>query len=599
MNTLLITFNLLGGLAIFLFGMKIMSDGLQKMAGVKMRQWLAKATTNRLSATLSGMLVTSVIQSSSATTVMVVGFTSAGLLTLYQALGVIFGANIGTTLTAWVVSLFGFKIQISLFALPVIALGFFGQFLPRKWVIFRRIAEAAVGFGLLFLGLDIMKNTIPADFAQTPWVTQWLSQFTPDTFISLLLLILTGTVLTVILQSSSAVMAMTLTCAAAGIINFSTACALVLGENIGTTITANLAALGAPKNARRAALGHFLFNLFGVIWVSLLFQPFIHLIDWLIPGNPSITTPGQLSSVLPYHISAFHSMFNVLNTLLMLPLLKQLAALTFVIIPKNKREDKEKDNELVYLNARFTQTPELAILAARKESERMLKFVSKQTDKIIYALKTDDQKLFERLLQDVQEYERTTDILEHKINSFLTQSTHGNLSRHAIAQTVALFDLTSSIESMADYAEKIALLLGKFLHTQPVTFTKQDIDTLEQMAKLCKDALKLSRRALPYFPNITAADAEQTASILQHARDKETQLNTLRQHLRDARNLRISKGEKVSANSITAYGDILNNFECIGDHALRLTEQALYWKTLAKHQVLIPAQSAASTGENK
>ena len=215
MHTALTILNLLGGLAIFLTGMKMMSDGLQKVSGDKMRQLLGIATTNRFAATACGVLVTSIIQSSSATTVMVVGFASAGLLNLYQSLGVIFGANIGTTMTAWIVSLFGFKIQISLFALPVIAVGFFAQFIPRVPAI-RRTGEALLGFGLLFLGLDLMKNTIPADFAQNPQVMEWISKFRPDNLLNLLTLIATGTVLTVILQSSSAVMAMTLTCAAAG-----------------------------------------------------------------------------------------------------------------------------------------------------------------------------------------------------------------------------------------------------------------------------------------------------------------------------------------------------------------------------------------------
>ena len=589
MQITLITFNLLGGLAIFLFGMKIMSDGLQKMAGVKMRQWLATATTNRFSATLSGMLVTAVIQSSSATTVMVVGFTSAGLLTLYQALGVIFGANIGTTLTAWVVSLFGFKIQISLFALPVIAVGFFGQFLPNKWVMCRRLAETAVGFGLLFLGLDIMKNTIPADFAQAPWVTQWLVKFTPDTVLNLFLLIITGSILTVILQSSSAVMAMTLTCAAAGIINFPTACALVLGENIGTTITANLAAIGTPKNARRAALGHFLFNFVGVIWVSFVFKQFVHFIDWLVPGNPYVTDPIQLTSVLPYHISAFHSVFNVLNTLIMLPLLKQIAALTYIFIPKNKREDKGQDAELIYLNARFAQTPELAVLAARKELERMLRLVDKQMNKLIYALKTTDMNLFDRLLQDIKEIEHTTDILEHKINSYLTQMTHGNLSRHAVAQTVVLFDLTSCIESMGEKKKKIASLFSKSLNNKPFLFSDQDMKNMEQMSKATKEIVKNCRLALAYFPNIAPADKERTQQMWQEAWQREEKLNVLRQQLREERNQRISQEGIHNPASITAYGDILNNLERIGDYALRLTEQSLYWKSSAKRYTSVPA----------
>lgn len=576
MNTVLLTMNLLGGLAVFLFGMKIMSDGLQKMAGVKMRQWLAAATTNRVAAMLSGTLVTSIIQSSSATTVMVVGFTSAGLLNLYQALGVIFGANIGTTMTAWVVSLFGFKIQISLFALPVIAVGFFSQFLPSKWVAARRIGEAAVGFGLLFLGLDIMKNTIPADFAQSPFVLQWLSKLTPDGLLSLTALIAVGTLLTVILQSSSAIMAMTLTCAAAGIINFPTACALVLGENIGTTITANLAAIGATKTARRAALGHFLFNFIGVIWVALIFRHFIALIDWLVPGSPFTSDPTQLTSVLPYHISAFHTVFNVANTLLMLPLLKQLAALTLFIIPKSKREDKHQDTELVFLNTRFNQTPELAILTARKEVERMMGFVSKLTDKLIYALKTDDEKLFERLIADAKDAESTTDVLEHKINTFLTQMSHGNLSRHAVAQTVTLFDLTNSVEGMGDCGEKIAKILEKFRNTTPRSFSEKDLENMEEIARKTKEVIKNAKASLVNFPN--AVSKAQTMQIFKTALRDETALNSMRKALREERNTRISQGENVSTASITAYGDVLNNFERMGDYAMRIVESVLHMR---------------------
>ena len=576
MNTVLITLNVLGGLAVFLYGMKIMSDGLQKMAGVKMRQMLSIATTNRVAATFSGMLVTSIIQSSSATTVMVVGFASAGLLNLYQSLGVIFGANIGTTMTAWIVSLFGFKIQISLFALPVFAIGFFFQFLPANWVAVLRSAEGLFGFGLLFLGLDIMKNAIPADFAQSPFVVEWLSKFTPDTAWTLILLIFTGTILTMILQSSSAVMAMTLTCAAAGIINFPTACALVLGENIGTTITANLAALGATKTAQRAAVGHFLFNFIGVIWVSLIFKHFIALIDWLVPGSPYVTDPATLNSVLPYHISAFHTVFNVLNTLIMLPLLKQLAALTLIIIPKSKREDKRQDSELVYLNTRFNQTPELAVLTARKEVERMMSFISKLTDKLLHALKTDDDKLFERLISDAKDAEKTTDVLEHKINSYLTQMSHGNLSRHAVAQTVALFDLTNSIEGMGDCGEKIAKILEKFHNTTPASFNEQDVSNMESMAKKTKEIIRNTREVLLQFPN--PHTAAETAAMFKTAVKNENELNAMRKNLREERNVRISQGQQATPASITAYGDILNNFERMGDYAMRITETILHMK---------------------
>lgn len=572
MSTLLTTLNLFGGLAIFLFGMKLMSDGLQKASGEKLRQLLSVATANRLAATLCGALVTGIIQSSSATTVMVVGFTSAGLLTLYQALGVIFGANIGTTLTAWVVSLFGFSVQISLFALPVIAVGFFVQFIPR-FILLRRIGETMVGFGLLFLGLDIMKNAIPADFAQNPQVVAWISKFRPDNLLNLITLIFSGTVLTVILQSSSAVMAMTLTCAAAGIIDFPTACALVLGENIGTTVTANLAAIGASKDARRAALGHFLFNFIGVLWVTCIFRHFVHLIDWLVPGSPYTKETAVLTAVLPYHISAFHTVFNLINTLLMLPFLKQLANLTLVFIPKTKREEK-KEHELIFLSTRFTQTPELALIAVRKEVERMMSFVTKMTDKLIHAVKVDDDKMFERLIEDVKSAEHTTDVLEHKINLYLTTLTHGNLSRHAVAQAFSLFDVLNSIERMGDCGEKIARILEKFHTKQP--FIGQDVDDLEEIAKLTKDITKRTRRVLVDFQQPTKQWQTTARCTFADAVRDEEKLNAMRKRFLRARRERILAGKaQATPDSITAYADILNNFERIGDYAMRVNENLL------------------------
>ena len=426
-----------------------MSDGLQKVAGSRLRTLLQLATRNRVSATLCGALITAVIQSSSATSVMVVGFASAGLLNLNQSLGVIFGANIGTTLTAWVVSLFGFNVQISLFALPVIAVGFFIQFIP-KWLTLRRSGETLVGFGLLFLGLAIMKDAIPADLAAHPQVAAWLARFTPQTLGSLLVLVFSGAVLTVILQSSSAMMALTLTCAAAGIIDFPTACALVLGENIGTTVTANLAALGATPTARRAALGHTLFNLFGVCWAVMFFTPFVHLSDWLAPGNALTHAAAE---VLPYHIAMFHTLFNIINTLLLLPFLGFIARLTQRIIPVSKREERAENN-LVYLQTRFAQTPELALAAAYKESERMLGFVAKQTGKLVRAVKAKETALFARLIEDAKQAEHTTDVLEHEISTYLTAMAHGNLSRHAVAKAVALLDVVNNIERMGDCGEK-------------------------------------------------------------------------------------------------------------------------------------------------
>jgi len=360
---------------------------------------------------------------------------------------------------------------------------------------------------------------------------------------------------------------------------------LVLGENIGTTITANFAAIGASKNAQRAALGHFLFNFLGVVWVSLIFNHFVQFVDWLIPGNPASMDPESLSSVLPYHISAFHTVFNILNTLIMLGFLKQLAKLTMIIIPKTKREEKHSDSELVYLNTRLNQTPELAIVTARKEVERMIKFVSKLVDKLIYAIKTDDEKLFERLIADAKEMEHTTDVLEHKINSYLTQLTHGNLSRHAIAQVMTLIDLTNSIEGMGDCGEKIARILEKFRNTQPPSFTEKDLENMDLIAKKTKANIKQACLTVACFPNISTQDKERAGKLFETAVKNEEALNALRKELRAERNERISDGIlKASPASITAYGDILNNFERMGDYAMRVSDSVLRMKIVNSNE---------------
>ena len=442
MEGILLFFNLLGGLGVFLLGIKMMSDGLQKAAGNRLRKIISGATGNRFTATFSGILVTSIIQSSSATTVMVVGFVSAGLLTLTQSLGVIFGANIGTTTTAWIISLLGFKVDIALFAMPMIGLGFFSQFVS-KWPIVRRIGEAMLGFGLLFLGLSLIKSAIP-DVQSSSATIEWITKFRPDTLWSLLAVVGVGTGLTVIFQSSSAVMAVTLTCAAKGLIDYPTACALVLGENIGTTITANIAAIGAPRAAKRAALGHMMFNILGVIWAIALFHPLLSLVDWIVPGTTEGTGSEVLLVSIPYHLSAFHTTFNIINTCVMLVFIKQFEKLIMMIMPLKRSEEDQTD--LLYLKAGVTATPELFIEAARREVDRMAGLVESIISKDLHAIKTDSPKLFERSVEDVHAKEKASDVLEYKINDFLKNLTHDQLSRDMITDVMAMFDLTNYLD---------------------------------------------------------------------------------------------------------------------------------------------------------
>src|SRR5690606_14234621 len=291
-----------------------------------------------------------------------------GLLTLTQSLGVIFGANIGTTTTAWLVSLCGFKVKISLFAVPLIGVGFFSQFI-RRWSLPHQVGQALVGFGLLFLGLELLKDALP-DVKGNAGLVEMLRYMEPGTLTGLVLAVLFGAALTALVQSSSASMAITLTAAAKGYIDFPTACAIALGQNIGTTLTAALATIGAPLIARRAALAHFLFNFLGSFWPIVFLQPFLRLVDHVVPGNPYLTSEAALLTYIPTHIAAFHTLFNVVNTAIFLAVLGPFERLVLRLLP-DKPGMEESDHNLVYLETPFGSTPEIAIEAAAREVDRM------------------------------------------------------------------------------------------------------------------------------------------------------------------------------------------------------------------------------------
>ncbi|MBQ6224233.1 MAG: Na/Pi cotransporter family protein, partial [Campylobacter sp.] len=555
--------NLLGGLGVFLLGIKMMSEGLQKAAGSKLRSIISKATTNRFAATLSGIAATSIIQSSSATTVMVVGFTSAGLLTLSQALGVIFGANIGTTTTAWLISFLGFKVNITMFALPMIGLGFFSQFI-QKWPLLRRIGEAMLGFGLLFLGLDLIKNAIP-NIQNSSVVLEYITKFRPDTLLRLLGVVGVGTFLTIVLQSSSAVMALTLTCAAKGLIDYPTAAALVLGENIGTTITANIAAIGATRMAKRAALGHLLFNLLGVSWAIIFFKELIKLVAFIVPGSTEGTSPEVLLTNIPYHLAAFHTTFNIVNTCVMLVFIRQFEKLIMLIMPLKKSEEEHGD--LVYLKAGITSTPELSLEAATKEADRMAELVEVILSKLMHALKTTSPKLFARTLEEVHKSEQTSDVLEYKINAFLQNLTHEQLSRTMISEVLKIFDLTNYLEKMADHGKTIAKLLQKAKEGK--LLSSQDKENLELICSKTKIIVQEARKTI-------LAENLNKVIVMQKALEREHTLNDLRHNLRDKKNLRdYNSKEKATPASLTLYSDILTGFEKIGDYALNVIETTL------------------------
>lgn len=558
MKGLFITLNLLGGLGVFLYGMKVMSEGLQKAAGTRLRRILHKATQNRFSAVLSGFLVCCAVQSSSATTVMVVSFCSAGLLSLYQSLGLIFGANIGTTTTGWIVSLLGFKVKVTSFALPLIGIGFFSQFV-RRWRWPHRMGEIFVGFGLLFLGLQLIKDGVP-DLQNSPFVQEWISGYSGDLWTARLVLVLVGTVLTMILQSSSAMMAVTLAAAASGIINFSTACALVLGENIGTTLTANLAAIGAPLTARRAAIGHFLFNVLGVVWVMIIFNHFTHLVDVIVPGDPLGANEDSLLFAIPTHIAAFHTLFNVTNTLLVLPFTHQVEKLIVLMVPDRAKKD---ELTLTYLDTPLSATPELSLNAASNAVKMMAEVILGMLKKISEVI-NGDQKDIQNKIESIFSDEKKTDAMEHKIYEFITSLTHAHLSTSSNKKVLSLMSMINDLERMGDHGEKIAALILRS-KDQELRFSAEGISDLNIMNEKAIEIVSAM---------ITSMTNQEGEDPIPDAIKREKQLNQLRSGVRESHIKRITNGT-CSAQAGILFSDIVTSFEKMGDHAFNVVEASV------------------------
>ncbi|MFH2204934.1 MAG: Na/Pi cotransporter family protein [Elusimicrobiota bacterium] len=554
MDTLSLALDLLGALGVFLFGLKFMSEALQKAAGSKLRGILAKATSNRFSSTLSGFLVTCVVQSSSATTVMVVGFVSAGLLTLAQSLGVIFGANIGTTTTAWLVSLLGFKIKITKFALPMIGLGFFSQFIKRwRWP--HKVGEIMVGFGLLFLGLHLLKAAIP-DVKSAPEIMNLIGRLSGGGIGTRLLAVGAGAALTMIFQSSSAMMAVTLTAAAKGLIDYPTAAALVLGENIGTTITANLAAIGATLNAKRSAVGHFLFNIFGVVWAVLLFMPFLRLVDGIVPGDPWGTSEASLLIGIPTHLSAFHTLFNVINTGIMLCLIGPLERLILRLLPDRL---EKKEHELLFLSTPLAGTPELVIPAAQKEVGRMADITVRMLDNVRKAMDVEGRE--KRVLLDlVRRDEKKTDFLEYEINSYLANLTHSKLSTAANKEALSLLSMINDLERIGDHGEKLAILLER-----------QEDSSYKINGQAMRDLKRMAEHTRRILNDTRALILERKEDPVPAALEKERALDALRDELRQANVERMVK-QKCKPLPGVVFSDMLTSFEKMGDHAFNVVE---------------------------
>ena len=552
-------FTILGALGMFLYGMNLMSGGLQKAAGSKMRGFLTAMTSNPFKGVMTGVGITSVIQSSSATTVMTVGFVNAGLLTLSQAVGVIMGANIGTTITAWMVSLLGFKADIATFAVPLMALGFLFSLSKRDKR--RHISELIIGFSLLFLGLSLMKGAVP-DLRETPEVLAFIQNWTSYGFGSVLIFLLLGTILTLVLQSSSATMALTLIMVNMGWIPFEMGAAMVLGENIGTTITANIAAAVANANARRAAMAHTLFNVFGVIWALALFTPFLKLvgltITWFGLPNPLEVNDG--TSAL-YGVSMLHTLFNVFNTCVLIWFVPVIVKIVSKMI-KERKKDEEETIKLKFIDAGHLSTAELAVGQARNEVVHFAEISRRGVDFIRTAINATNDKEFEEVRERLVKYEEISDRIEYEIAQFLNALPEDSISEETRTETKRMYKIIGELESLGDSGESISRILSR-RNSHGKTFTDEQKAKIETMLKAVDKAYGIM------IDNLKAEKFEPLG--LRLATDCEIEINDLRNNIREEE---IHKIETDGSNyqSSVYYLDTISEIERMGDFIINISQ---------------------------
>jgi phosphate:Na+ symporter len=560
---------LIGALGMFLFGMTMMSSGIQKAAGEKMRSFLSWMTSNPFKGVLTGLGITSVIQSSSATTVMVVSFVNAGLLSLSQAVGVIMGANIGTTVTSWIVSIFGFKFDISMFSFPLMALGFILSISKKSKT--KNIGEFIIGFALLFLGLAYMKENVP-DLNSHPEIFSFISRWTGYGFGSVLIFLLFGTVLTLILQSSSATVALTLIMVNMGWIPFEMGAAMVLGENIGTTITANLAAAVANVQAKRAALAHTLFNVFGVMWVLVIFKPFLRFIGWLItllgypdPMNLTFTggtmDPASGTSLL-YGISMLHTMFNLINTLILIWFTDVIVKIVTTII-KDPVKKKDDNFQLRYISAGRMSTPAISLEQAFKEVINFALTSKEGFQYVKLAVNVKSWDDFEQYRIKLVEYEEIADKFEFEIAAFLNGVTTEEISGEEAEEVKVMYRVIGELESLGDSCENISRLLDR-LRVHGQKFEESTTSKINLMIYKVNEAYTVM------VSNLKAAD-EGTLFKIDNAYAAEDNINETRDTLRDEG---IQMIEKQSGNYQTAnyFLDLVSELEAMGDFIINVSQ---------------------------
>ncbi len=550
---------ILGSLGIFIYGMKVFSDGLQKVAGGKLRSILKGMTSTRFRGILTGFTATTITQSSSTTTVMVVSFVNAGLITFIESTGVIMGANIGTTVTAWMIAIFGFKMQITPIALMLIGVFFPFIFFGREKL--RNLAEAMIGFGILFIGLDFIKNAVP-NIQQNPEMFQFLHQFTEFGFASILIFVVIGTLLTLITQSSSAASAITLVMLFQGWISFPIAAAMVLGENVGTTVTANIAAIVGNVYAKRAARFHFIFNICGVIWMLVFIHPFLSGIDavmtYFLPGSESVLygTDQMARSNATLALSLFHTAFNVINVLL----LAGFVPLFVRLIEKYQKEKKNTQYRLQYISSGMMSSPELSISQARKETELFAKLIEKMHFNV-KGLLFNKQKKQERFLKKIEKREKITDNIELEIAEYLTKISGYNLSESATRRIRGMHSMINDLERVGDLYFQISKTFER-TQSEGRVLPEDTLNKIDKLLDLVHDAIRNVR------DNLAKVDGE---IDLQISVRLEQAINTYRDELMEFHYAKLE--ENGYSNQVGfMFLDYLNRLEKVGDHLFNVNE---------------------------
>ena len=549
----MVSLKLLGALGLLIFGMRMMSEALQKMAGPQLRHILARMTTNRLTGMLTGTFVTCAVQSSSATTVMTVSFVSAGLLTLSQAISVIMGANIGTTLTAWIMSL-GYNVDLTNVVFPAFVVGIVLIYMKRH----RFVGDFLFGIAFMFLSLVMLSTTgKEMDLEHNESVVRFFASFDTDSYLTILAFLGIGTLITCIVQSSAAVMAITILLCSTGVLPIYLGIALVMGENIGTTATANLAALGANTQARRAALAHLLFNVFGVVWVLCVFYPFVNMVCWLVGYNPSIV--GQTTR-LPVVLAMFHTCFNVTNTALLIGLIPWLERIVCWLLPEKQQPEQEQFH-LKYIQANLMQTPEISVLQAQKETAQFGERVQKMFGMVRCLMDEQDETKFTYQYNQIAQQEDFTDRMEIEIARFLEQVSENHLSNETKQKVRQMLREVGELESIGDACFNMARTLNR-LQESGKDFTAAQRTHLQAMIMLCNNALTQMNTIMT--GHRYEHDIRETFRI-------ENDINQMRQQLKTD-NIRAVNEREYDYAIGTLYIDLINECEKLGDYVVNVVQ---------------------------